>query len=92
MNRRCRVPFIADESTFSQDFMFETLAWYVPLNWVQYSGDTIDVINGDAHFVGPNHSWFSPHSEREFFIDNLLVRIHSIIEMIKWTGLAPWGF
>ena len=27
--------------------------------------------------------------EREFFIDNLLVRIHFIIEMITWTGLAP---
>ena len=27
---------------------------------------------------------------REFFIDNLLVRIHSIIVMIRWAGLAPW--
>jgi len=24
-----------------------------------------------------------------FFIDNLLVRIHFIIVMIRWTGLAP---
>jgi len=31
-------------------------------------------------------------TEREFFIDNLLVRIHVIIEMIRWTGLAPWEF
>ena len=30
--------------------------------------------------------------EREFFIDNLLVRIHFIIVMIRWTGLAPWVF
>jgi len=33
--------------------------------------------------------------EREFFIDNLLVRIHFIIvmiRMIRWTGLAPWEF
>jgi len=30
--------------------------------------------------------------EREFFIDNLLVRIHCIIVMIRWTGLAPWEF
>jgi hypothetical protein len=30
--------------------------------------------------------------ERVFFIDNLLVRIHFIIEMIWWTGLAPWEF
>jgi len=30
--------------------------------------------------------------EREFFIDNLLVRINFIIVMIRWTGLAPWEF
>jgi len=31
------------------------------------------------------------HSEtREFFVDNLLLQIHSIIEMIWGTGLAPW--
>ena len=29
---------------------------------------------------------------REFFIDNLLVRVHFIIVMIRWTGLAPWEF
>jgi len=29
---------------------------------------------------------------REFFIENLLVRIHFIIMMIRWTGLAPWEF
>ena len=31
-------------------------------------------------------------SEREFFIDTLLVRIHLIIVMIGWTGRAPWEF
>ena len=31
-------------------------------------------------------------SEREFFIDNLLVRIHYITVMIMCTGLAPWEF
>ena len=25
-------------------------------------------------------------------IDNLLVRIHFIVVMIGWTGLAPWEF
>jgi len=34
------------------------------------------------------HDW-SPSPEREFVIDNLLVRIHFIIVMIRWTGLAP---
>ena len=28
--------------------------------------------------------------DREFFIHNLLVRIHFIIVMIRWTGLGPW--
>ena len=28
--------------------------------------------------------------KREFFIDNLLARIHFIIVMVRWTGLAPW--
>ena len=30
-----------------------------------------------------------PCREREFFTDNLLVRSHFIIVMIRWTGLAP---
>jgi len=29
-------------------------------------------------------------SEKELFIDNLLARVHLIIVMIRWTGLAPW--
>ena len=33
-----------------------------------------------------------PSREREFFVDNLLVRIHFIIVRIRWTGLAPWDF
>ena len=31
-------------------------------------------------------------AERGFLIDNLLARIHFIIEMIWWTDLAPWEF
>ena len=30
--------------------------------------------------------------ERGFFVVNLLVQTHFIIEMIWWTGLAPWEF
>ena len=33
-----------------------------------------------------------PPAEGEFFIDYLRVRIHLLIVMIKWTGLAPWEF
>ena len=29
---------------------------------------------------------------KEFFTDNLLVRIRFIIEMIWWNGLSPWEF
>ena len=32
------------------------------------------------------------YTERSFFVDNLLVRIPFTIEMIWWTGLAPWKF
>ena len=32
------------------------------------------------------------HREREFFIDNLPVRVQVIIVMIGWTGRAPWVF
>ena len=34
----------------------------------------------------------SRSAEREFFMDNLLVRIYLIVVMIRWTGLAPWEF
>ena len=34
-------------------------------------------------------AWCSRCTEREFFIDNLLVRIH---RCFWWTGLAPWEF
>ena len=30
--------------------------------------------------------------EGDFVIHNLLVRIHFIIELIGWVGLAPWKF
>ena len=30
--------------------------------------------------------------ERDFLIGNLLTPIHFIMEMIWWTGLAPWEF
>ena len=33
-----------------------------------------------------------PSGEREFFIDNLLVRIHFITEMINRTGRVKWVF
>ena len=36
--------------------------------------------------------WTLQGPERESFIDDLLVRIHFIIEIIRWTGLAPWEF
>ena len=40
----------------------------------------------------PRRSAAGEQIEREFIIDNLLVQIHFIIVMIRWTGLAPWEF
>ena len=34
----------------------------------------------------------TPLPEKEFFTDNLLVRVPLNIKMIRWTGLAPWEF
>ena len=47
-------------------------------------------LQGLRHGVPPEDE--DEDGERESFIDNLLVRIHFIIEMIWWTGLAPWEF
>ena len=33
-----------------------------------------------------------PVRDQPDLIDNLLVRIHFIVVMIRWTGLAPWEF
>ena len=30
--------------------------------------------------------------EKKFLIENLLVRIHFIVVVARWTGLAPWDF
>ena len=35
---------------------------------------------------------FFRRARTKIFIENLLVRNHFIIEMIWWTGLAPWEF
>ena len=35
---------------------------------------------------------FRVAEEREFLIDNPLVRIHFIIVLIRWTSLAPFEF
>jgi len=40
----------------------------------------------------PQTSFMRSCREREFFVDDLLVQIHFVIEMIWWTGLAPWEF
>ena len=39
-----------------------------------------------------SRQWATEMKERELCIDNPLVRIHFIIKMIWWTGLAPWEF
>ena len=44
----------------------------------------------------PSHTPCQPvlvfRKERKSFLDNLLVQIHFIVEMMRWTGLAPWEF
>jgi len=45
------------------------------------------VVNQELSLSGQD--LHTPSREREFLIDNLLVRIHFVIVMIRWTGLAP---
>ena len=66
-----------------------------------YGGDTRQtewgtragcVARGGAKMTAGCRSAPADSREKEFFIDNLLVRIHFIIEMVWRTGLAPWEF
>ena len=50
----------------------------------------ISVSHTHYTFLKKGDGGVTPERERDFFIDNLLVRIHFIIVMIRWTGLAPW--
>jgi len=52
----------------------------------------LEVARGDGGLVPRPEGVVAPAYQRErvFFIDKLLVRIHFIIVMIGWTGLAPW--
>ena len=48
---------------------------------------------GDNGRVGESVPPLAPdlgHPKRKYIIDKLLVRIHFFIEMIWWSGLAPW--
>ena len=52
------------------------------------------MVNRDWGMINTNHAALAVliPGYREFFIDTFLVRIYLIIEMIWWTGLAPWEF
>ena len=54
--------------------------------------DTPVLVHNAAGQVYVHRRSATKYREREFFSDNLLVRIHLIIVMIRWTGLAPWEF
>ena len=59
---------------------------------VKLSGPRVQTLFPDPESLNPNPKSLSPNPEIVFFIDNLPVRIHVIIVMIRWTGLAPWEF
>ena len=81
--------------------------WFQRQNRTSHAPKDVLPLRMCAHYcatlgVCPTSAWVcqSPREwclaatprEREFFIDNLLVRIHFIIVMIRWTGLALWEF
>ena len=58
------------------------------------SGQTGPPQGRQAHLRAdrPASGQTGPPQERQFFIDNLLVRIHFIIVVMRSNGLAPWEF
>ena len=48
--------------------------------------------SGSGARLGSTFDEITRSTRQRFLIDNLLVRIHVIIVMIGWTGLAPWEF
>ena len=59
-------------------------------HWWQLGGHEYSTICPGAGCGERRHHLAGAAGERDFLIDNLLVRIHYIIVMIKWTGLVPW--
>ena len=55
------------------------------LRWVMLDPVSLQNLNHNPYTL-------TQSGEREFFIDNLLVRIHFLVVMMRWTGLAPWEF
>ena len=51
---------------------------------------TLPLVRSQGHAC--SHASSQRDRDREFFIDNLLVQIHFIIVVVRWTGLAPWEF
>ena len=84
-----------DSSSFWQTTVAQLarhrLLGYEPCTILQGSSLTQKVVEG-IRGVARASSSSSLLTDREFFIDNLLVRIHFINVMIRWTGLAPWEF
>ena len=70
----------------------EAGSYFRLIDFVYHSTPGLRVIKKKRHARGhPGEP--PPHrQEREFFIHNLMVRIHFIIVIIGWTGLAPWEF
>ena len=71
--------------------MVAVLMAYAPKLFLIYATlMTIDILGALSSL--PSTFYAPSQDEREFFIANLLVRIHFIIVVIRWTGLAPWAF
>ena len=53
---------------------------------------TFEVLRVGKFVRGQPEGFGMGMEEREFFVDIRLFRIHLIIVMMRWTGLAPWEF
>ena len=53
---------------------------------------SLSLTQAHAHTPPAEPRSYSSLREKTFFIHNLMVRIHLIIQTIWWTGLALWEF
>ena len=80
-----KAPIVA-LSTFEIHCLEGKLTFGDPLLDSGVVGARDDLIPGDSRDADVSDAAAPRRREREVFIDNLLVRIHFIIVMIRWTG------
>jgi len=91
---RGKKSYPADERMFEEQFrrvaMLQRIKPLLPLSRTKADPQKVLALVGEArgNAGGGVTRFVGDLPEREFFIGNLLVRIHFVIVVVRWTGLA----